>query len=372
MSKGLYVHFPFCEKKCNYCDFYSVAGLSQKGDYVHALCRELSSYGRESIDTVYFGGGTPSLMTPDELEKIMACIKVSFDLDKNAEITLEANPSSIDDKLSAFHEIGINRLSLGVQSFNDNELSMLGRAHSSNDAISTIEKAKKAGFDNLSLDLMFAIPKQTVNSFEKTLDVATSLSVEHISVYALGIEEKTVFGIKQKRGENLFLPNEDEEAEMYLLACDKLGKAGYEHYEISNFTKTRPSRHNLKYWQSEEYIGIGASAHSYYKGERYSTPSSVKLFLEGSQKEDCYKNTALDRAEEFIFLSLRLKDGLNLRRLENEHSVKLTTAFHELIPQLVNQGLCNYSSEKISLTEKGFFVSNTIIVKILDSLQIFS
>ncbi len=372
MNKGLYIHFPFCEKKCSYCDFYSVVNGSLKELYIKALSFEIEKLNCLAIDTVYFGGGTPSLMNGIELKGVLDSIYKTLAVNPNAEITLEANPMSLSEngRLNEFRTAGINRLSLGVQSFSDTELKALGRGHCAKDALNTVNTAQKAGFDNISVDLMFAIPHQTVESFGKSLDTAIELGVQHISVYALSVEEKTVFGVKQKRGENLFLPSEEQETEMYFLACEKLGKAGYEHYEISNFALDRKrSRHNMKYWRGEEYIGIGAGAHSYLDGVRYSTPADIKAFCNGAKKENCYTNTPEDRAEEFVFLSLRLKDGLDTQVLKNIYGVNTSHSFEKEAAELMREGFCLFDGRILSLTEKGFFVSNTIIVKILESLQ---
>ena len=371
MNKGLYIHFPFCEKKCSYCDFYSLASTSKTADYLQALKREIELLDSYSIDTVYFGGGTPSLMDGVSLNDLLCSIKSTLTVAENAEMTLEANPMSLKDshKLCDFRRAGINRLSIGVQSFSDKELAALGRGHTAEEAVSTVKKAREAGFDNISVDLMFAIPHQTLESFEKSLDPGIERVVEHTSAYALSIEEKTVFGVKQRRGEDLRLPSEEDEWKMYFLACEKLGKAGYEHYEISNFAKEgKRSRHNMKYWQAEEYIGIGASAHSYLDGIRYSTPADINAFCKKATRENCYTNTVEDRAEEFVFLSLRLKDGLSLERL-SDYGITPADTFDETVSQLENEGLCRKIGSNISLTERGFFVSNAIIIKILDSLQ---
>lgn len=362
MNRGLYIHFPFCEKKCFYCDFYSLADMSLKEDYINALIREIKKYEKENIDTVFFGGGTPSLFSPLQLERVMNAIFDTFNVDKNVEITLEGNPMSIGelDKLSAFKSLGVNRLSLGVQSFSDNELKALGRGHTKEDALSTINKAESVGFDNVSIDLMLGIPYQDDKSLKESLSLALPLS--HISLYALSVEENTVFGRKEKKGEDLHLPENDRE--MYLSSCEFLEKNGFEHYEISNFAKKgKRSRHNMKYWKAEEYIGIGASAHSYYKGERYSCPSSIKAFIEKAEKEDSYKNTEKDRLEELVMLSLRLSDGLNLNKLEGKPD-------ESLLKELEKHKLIKFKDNIISLTNEGFYVSNSVIVKIMEGLKI--
>ena len=362
MNRGLYIHFPFCEKKCFYCDFYSLADMSLKEDYINALVREIKKYEKENIDTVFFGGGTPSLFSPLQLEKVMTAIFDTFNIDENAEITLEGNPMSASEahKLSYFKSLGVNRLSLGVQSFSDTELKALGRGHTREDALFSIKKAMEAGFDNISIDLMLGIPYQDEKSLKESLSLALPLS--HISLYALSIEENTVFGRKEKKGEDLHLPENDRE--LYLSSCQILEENGFEHYEISNFAKEgKRSRHNMKYWKAEEYIGIGASAHSYYKGERFSCPSSIKAFIEKAQKEDSYANTKKDRLEEFVMLSLRLSDGLDLNKLETKPDISL-------IKELEKNNLLKLKDNKISLTNEGFYVSNSIIVKIMESLKI--
>ncbi|MBE6700297.1 MAG: radical SAM family heme chaperone HemW [Ruminococcaceae bacterium] len=375
MNRGLYIHFPFCEKKCAYCNFYSVCDTSKEEEYIKAIIREISAFkGRNiTIDTLYFGGGTPSLMKGESVRGIIDAVKESFVLLKDSEITLELNPVSLKDenKLSDFKNAGINRLSIGVQSFNDRELLALSRGHSAKEAESTIERARLAGFDNISVDLMFGIPYQTVESFEETLLKALSLNVNHVSLYALSIEEKTVFGVKEKRGVDLGLPDEDTLCEMYFTACEILKKNGFEHYEISNFAKENfRSRHNEKYWKSLEYIGIGASAHSYFENTRYSFSDSVDRFLEGATKEDVYENTKKDRAEEFVFLSLRLSDGLDLNELEEKYGVHVTEDFQEKIKPLLELKLLNFSNNRVSLSEKGFFLSNSVIVQILEILNL--
>lgn len=370
MNRGLYIHFPFCEKKCNYCDFYSLADMRLKGDYITALIREMEKFRNEKIDTVFFGGGTPSLFSPSSLERVLRAIHDTFKVTNDAEITLEGNPMSIGslDKLSAFKSLGINRLSLGVQSFSDVELSALGRGHSSDEAVRTVEEGAKH-FDNISLDLMFGIPHQSEESFKKSLDTALTLPISHISLYALSVEENTVFGRKVKKGESLHLPDTDRE--MYLSACHTLKGAGFEHYEISNFAKEGcRSRHNMKYWNAEEYIGIGASAHSYFKGERYAYPRSVKGFIEGAEREEVYENTPEDRVEEFVMLSLRLSDGLDLERLEGEFGITPDDSFFALIKELEKHGLLKQKNNRVALTDEGFFVSNSVIVKVMEKLKI--
>lgn len=373
MNRGLYIHFPFCEKKCNYCDFYSTQNHRDKSAYIDALIREAFNFKKKKIkiDTVFFGGGTPSLFSTSELERVMTALNDAFLIEKNAEITLEANPMTVKDgeKLSAFHALGINRLSVGVQSFSDTELQALGRGHTCDDAVNTILTAKRVGFDNISLDLMLGIPYQTERSLKESLDTALSLSLSHISLYALSIEENTVFGKKQKKGEDLSLPENDRE--MYLTACKMLEENGFEHYEISNFAKEGfRSRHNEKYWKAEEYIGLGASAHSYFEGERYAYGDSIKSFIEKAEKVDAYKNTEKDRKEEFVMLSLRLSDGLDLEKLKREYKITLTNEFFDLVNTLEKNGLLRTRGNCIALTGEGFFVSNEIIVRIMEKLKI--
>ena len=375
MNKGIYIHYPFCNSKCLYCDFFSVPDMRKKELYEEALVTALLSYKGQNItaDTIFFGGGTPSLMSEKGAEKIFSALHESFNITSDAEITLEANPSSVADfpeKLSLFKKLGVNRLSLGAQSMSDVELSALGRRHTPLDIENTVKNARRVGLDNISLDLMVRIPHQTLKTLIETLEKACLLSPEHLSLYTLSIEEKTVFGARYKKGDSLSLASEECEEEMWESAGEFLADKGFEHYEVSNFARRgKRSRHNLKYWRAEEYIGIGASAHSYFEGVRYSHSARLDSFIESPLKREneevIDKNT---RALEYVMLSLRLSEGISFDVLENNHALVLSKEFFALAKRLADSGLASLSDKNLSLTEKGWRVSNSIIENILETL----
>ncbi|HBJ18294.1 MAG TPA: coproporphyrinogen III oxidase, partial [Clostridiales bacterium] len=286
---GLYVHIPFCKKKCNYCDFCSFAGLdaAARAGYLRALAEEISSYGGEEhppVDTVFLGGGTPSLLTPVEITDLFAALRKTFRILPDAEITAEANPGTLDrEKVDAFRRAGVNRLSIGLQSVHESELRTLGRIHSYGEFLDAYRLAKAGGIENIGVDLMYAFPGQTPASFHETLDAVTALAPSHISAYGLIVEDGTPFG---ERRETLILPDEDEELAMYDDACRTLAAAGYRHYEVSNYALPgRECRHNLRYWHEEEYIGFGVAAHSYYRGVRFANSRDLSAYSEGKCKQ---------------------------------------------------------------------------------------
>ena len=370
-SLGIYIHIPFCLSKCLYCDFCSFPRASDAvmAQYAEEVARRirnsknmLSDY---SIDTVYFGGGTPTVMSTVSLGVILDAIKSSGEVNSDAEITVECNPATADLKyLCELRALGFNRLSIGLQSIHANELSALGRAHSISDFERTFYDARGAGFDNISTDLMYVIPHQTLESFEKSIEYLACLSPEHISSYGLKIEKGTPFYHKK---DTLVLPDEDEEYEEYLALSRILSRYGYEKYEISNFSKSgKQSRHNLRYWQGKEYLGFGVAAHSYFSGERFGASRNIDAFLAG---EDITENRdAIDSEEafkEYIMLSMRLTRGIDL----GEFEAKAGISFYDFYPQakiLESQGYFKANNGHISFTDKGFFVSNTILSDMLD------
>ncbi len=363
---GLYVHIPFCVRKCNYCDF---ASFAPKGDfrekYIDALVSEIEGYKGRGIvlDTVFFGGGTPSLLEPYELEKIMRAVGSAFKISDGAEITAEINPATLtDEKLDTFLASGFNRFSIGLQSIHENELKKLGRIHNFQDFLDTYQMLLKRGIKNINIDLMFGIPEQTEKSFTETLDKAAELSPAHISVYGLIIEEGTPF---YKARDVLNLPSEDEERKMYFSACETLRKAGYFHYEISNFAKKDcECRHNLKYWNLDDYIGVGLAAHSYFSGRHFSNPEKPEDYLSGKVQAD-EALTSEDEEFEYKMLKLRLADGLLLSEYKRRFDKDFLRDKHEKLKFYEGLGLLSFSNERIALTEKGFYVSNTILSDIL-------
>ena len=372
-SLGLYIHIPFCVKKCHYCDFYSVCHTNEgESEYVNALCdhirNEAHQYKDYEIDTVFLGGGTPSVLSAESILQISQTLKVSFKLSSTLEFTIEANPGTLDaQKLSAYKSAGINRLSIGLQSTSDKELCALGRIHTLETFAHSYSLAREYGFDNISVDVMYGLPNQTVEDFSKTLDHVCDFNPEHISAYCLKIEENTHFG---KIRSTLTLPDDDEEYEMYMLLCEKLKARGYEQYEISNFSKSGfYSRHNMKYWQSQEYISFGPAAHSYFEGKRYSYSRDIDKYIKCPQKvydteNDGESVAKIDKMDEYVMLKLRLAGGVD----EGEFFEKFGTSFAEEYPEtekFIKSGHMVRENGAYRFTSKGFFVSNYILTEIL-------
>lgn len=368
---GLYIHIPFCVSKCKYCDFASFGGLSEsvRGKYISALISELEGYKREPkilIDTVFFGGGTPSLLSEGNMEKILSKARECFDISENAEITVEVNPKTAEyDKLSAFRTLGVNRLSIGLQSIHENELKKLGRIHTFDDFLSTFKTAREVGFNNISVDIMYGIPEQTVDSFKETLDTLIALNPEHISSYGLIIEEGTPFFESR---DTLPLPDEDTEELMYRMAVERLASAGYSHYEISNYAKDGfTCRHNLKYWRDEEYIGVGLAAYSYFEGVRFGNTRNFSEYISAptNARADTEHLTAEDEAYEYAMMRLRLSEGISLSDYRERFSVDFLTSRREGIEKYVGAGLLSLNGDRVSLTDAGFYLSNTIMSELL-------
>jgi oxygen-independent coproporphyrinogen-3 oxidase len=368
---GLYVHIPFCLKKCNYCDFCSFDNLSidLRKSYIDSLIKEIKSYKRDGkirLQTVFFGGGTPSLLCAEEFTSVYKAIEESFDLSGLKEFTIEANPKTLtEEKLLAYRMCGANRISIGLQSIHENEMIKLGRIHNLADFESSLALARQTGFDNINVDLMYGIPEQTKESFQKTLDYVLSLGVSHISLYGLIVEENTPFG---KMGNELVLPSEDNEADMYYLAAKKLSGAGFSHYEISNYAKAGfESRHNLIYWKREEYIGVGLAAHSLFEGERFATTENLSEYLSKNarQYKTAEKISENDAAYEYAMLALRLKDGFSLCEYREKFGEDFLKERKEKLEKYENLGLLEIKNGRIYLTERGFYVSNAILSDIL-------
>lgn len=357
---GLYIHVPFCIRKCSYCDFYSVKWNETSAQkYADSVICEADGYSGRGIcaDTVYFGGGTPSLLPPDTVRRILDSLKQAFVISDNAEITLEANPSSLDSaKLEGYRKAGVNRLSIGVQSSLDNELKALGRLHDFKKAKVCVESARRAGFKNISVDMMIAIEGQTVELLDKSSDGILSLAPDHISCYILKLEEGTPLYLKKPS-----LPDDEQTAKLYLRLSKKLESEGFAHYEISNFAKLGfESRHNLKYWRGEEYIGLGPAAHSYFGGKRYYNKRDISAYLNGDDIRITEEQT-VDRAEEYLALSLRLSEGVSIKKYI---SLGGDTAINEKLKFIPEQYI-KADGKRISLTDEGFLVSNEIIATLL-------
>ncbi len=360
---GVYIHVPFCSSKCPYCDFYSVKSNSGEIEkYISNVIKKIEYWGKKlcrKADTLYFGGGTPSYIGAERLSLIADCVRDFFELE-NAEITAEINPSKADFDFEFLRKNGFNRISIGLQSANDNELKLLGRLHNVSDVTRTIAQAKNSGFDNISLDLMIATLGQTKESLERSIEFCAKHDVQHISAYILKIEENTPFSHHR---DILNFPDDDAQAELYLFACEKIKEYGYNQYEISNFSKKGfESRHNLKYWNDEEYIGIGPAAHSFIDGKRFYYPRSLKDFY--SEKYISDGNGGSE--EEYVMLRLRLSCGINNKEYIERFGHKIPNEYFSRAKKLINTGYVKIDNGSISLTTDGFIVSNLIISEILN------
>lgn len=338
-------------------------------DYTAELCRRIVSYknicSEYSVDTVYFGGGTPTLLSISCFDKLFSVLLNTFDITSDCEISVECNPATADRPyLSALRSMGANRLSIGLQSIHENELSLLGRIHTYGDFLKVFSDARSAGFDNISADLMYGIPEQTQKSFRESLTTLAEIRPEHISAYGLKIEEGTVFFNKK---DSLVLPNEDEEYEMYLACSEILRTHGYEKYEISNFSLSgRESKHNLRYWRGLDYLGFGVAAHSFFDGERFGNSRNITEFIKGNDiTEARYSLTSKEKFNESIMLALRLKEGLSLSKFK-EATGSSFEEFYPPLKSLTNGGFMEINADKLSFTDKGFFVSNSILADMLD------
>ncbi len=373
---GLYLHIPFCLQKCNYCDFCSSpASESVRAAYVRALCTHLRALAPTAraytVDTVYFGGGTPTLLSPADFSRILDTVRADFTLLPDAEITAECNPvTGAEPLFCGMRHAGINRLSIGLQSIHGKELKLLGRLHSFADFESSLAAARRAGFDNISTDLMFGIPAQTVASLRETLEAVCDLAPAHISAYGLRIEDGTPFG---KMRDTLPLPSEDEEAEMAELVATLLPAQGYERYEISNYAKPGyPSRHNLRYWLGEEYLGVGPAAHSFLGGVRFETPADTKSYMEAVEKGDFgalftahHALTEAEARDEHVMLRMRLAAGVDRADFARRFGSSFESCYGDLSP-LIRGGFLKNSDTCVAFTARGMQVSNAILSEWLD------
>ena len=370
---GLYIHIPFCKAECDYCDFYSLAHSEEKMDvYMAALLRHLEEVAPRAagmqVDTVYFGGGTPSYLGAARLCRILQTVLRRYDVARDAEITLEANPDSAGDwkELRKLRRAGFNRLSLGVQSTDDALLRRIGRVHTYEQVQQAVMAARKAKFTNLSLDLIYGLPGQTMEDWQRTLADAVALGPEHLSCYGLKLEEGTP--LWQQR-QTLTLPDDDAQADMYLYTVAALGEMGYEQYEISNFAKSgKESRHNLKYWRMEEYAGFGPGAHSDFGGVRYGYVRDIDSYIAGrlvlSESET---DSTLARDYEYVMLSLRTAAGIDRQTFEKRYRQRFQP-METLFEQYEKAGLASRTEGGWRLTPKGFLVSNSIIAALQEAL----
>ncbi len=375
-TMGLYVHIPFCKKKCFYCDFPSFGNMGEKYEaYAIALEHEIEerakTCGEYQVNTIFFGGGTPTVLSEEVLGRLLAKIKESFTVAQDAEITIEANPGTLNLKMAdALAQRGFNRLSMGVQAWQNRLLSKLGRIHTIEEFQENFQNARKAGFENINVDLMFALPTQSFSDWAETLEKITALELEHISAYSLIIEEGTPFYEKFQKGELVEI-EEELDRKMYHYAVEFLAKQGYHQYEISNFARAgRESRHNKVYWQTEPYLGLGLGAHSFFDGSRFHNPYDLDQYMlaQGditTLEEEKETVTQQEAMGEFMFLGLRMTKGVSFEKFRKRFGVEMMGIYFEAIDEFVHKGLLYQTEEKIALTEKGMDLSNQVFAGFL-------
>lgn len=368
MTSGVYLHIPFCRSRCSYCDFATDIYRNAKGveRYVDALCTEISGFiceASNSVDTIYFGGGTPSLLSAEQVEIILTAVRDRFDVASNTEITMEMNPATVTPgQLSAYRSLGVGRASFGVQTFNDRDLKLLARGHDVIDARNTFTMLREAGFDNVSFDLIAGLPGQTMRDWQGNLAEAIKLSPEHISLYLLEIHEGTPLAEQVRSGRRK--PIDDELAgEMYETMLDTLAAAGYKQYEISNFARPGfDSRHNTKYWRLDPVYGFGVSAHSFDGRTRYANERDTAKYVETIENTGSARVTSedIDHLSEFIFLGLRLEDGIDLAAFSSRFGIDLESKFDGEIADLSKAGLVEVVNGTFRLTRHGKLFSNEV------------
>ena len=360
---GLYIHIPFCAKKCKYCDFASYAGRTDAADeYINAVLKEAERYRYAAADTVFIGGGTPTALNSEQLVRLIRGIKDIFNVDSGAEFTVEANPGTITgEKCSALKGEGVNRISIGVQSFSDSELKLLGRIHTAAEAVSAVKLAKKY-FDSVNADIMTGLPGQTEASVMSTLNVLKELNPEHISCYSLIYEEGTELFKMLGRGEINPISGEQDRS-IYHAAKSFLEKCGYEQYEISNFAKSgHRCRHNIKYWTAREYIGLGVSAHSFVGNKRYFNTSSLDEYLLGKGLFNLSEELSVrDAASEYAFMSLRMTDGIDTEEFKNRFGLDFDEIYGAVSERFVSAGLMKKTGRGYALTDRGADVANAVM-----------
>ena len=366
-----YVHIPFCTQICYYCDFSKVFIKNQPVDsYLEHLIEEYHSYDIKKLRTLYIGGGTPTALSAPQLAFLLEKLTDKLDLSYLEELTIEANPGDLDqEKIAVLKDSPVNRVSLGVQTFNDRMLKQIGRSHLEKDIYENIANLKKAGFDNISIDLIYALPKQTMEDVKINVAKAIALDIPHMSLYSLILENHTVFMNRMRRGK-LPLPKEDLEAEMFEYIIAELEKAGFEHYEISNFSKPGfESRHNLMYWDNAEYYGIGAGASGYVDGVRYKNHGPIRHYLQaveaGNARVQEEVLTLKEQMEEEMFLGLRKKSGVSKKRFEEKFGLSFEDQYGAVVSELTEQGLLVPDKDIVRMTKQGLFLGDTVAEKFI-------
>ena len=361
-----YVHIPFCTQICYYCDFSKVFIKNQPVDsYLEHLLEEFQSYDIQKLRTLYIGGGTPTALSASQLEVLLKGLTKNLDLSALEELTIEANPGDLDaDKIAVLENSAVNRVSLGVQTFDDKMLKKIGRSHLEKDIYENIDRLKLAGFDNISIDLIYALPGQTMEQVKENVAKAIGLDIPHMSLYSLILENHTVFMNRMRRGK-LPLPKEELEAEMFEYIIAELERVGFEHYEISNFSKPGfESRHNLMYWDNAEYYGIGAGASGYVDGVRYKNHGPIRHYLsaveEGNARITEEHLSQKEQMEEEMFLGLRKKSGVSMARFEEKFGRSFDGLYGEIVKDLVQQGLMQIEGDRVRMTKRGLFLGDTV------------
>ncbi|MBQ4560659.1 MAG: oxygen-independent coproporphyrinogen III oxidase [Tyzzerella sp.] len=379
----LYIHIPFCVKKCAYCDFLSGPQDEETIErYVASLLDEIRAHGSKpelvtscEITSIFLGGGTPSILNVTQIQRIFEALRYNFMISQDTEITIEANPGTVTrEKLLAYRACGINRISFGLQSTNSEELKLLGRIHTYGEFLESFHLARECGFDNINVDLISAIPKQTVESWEETLQNVIKLNPEHISAYSLIVEEGTMFAKVYGEGcpGEKDLPNEEEERAIYYRTEELLKEAGYHRYEISNYAKeAKECRHNLGYWERKEYLGIGLGSASLIKHTRYSNTSDLGKYIKYAKepdkiKEDIQLLSSQEQMEEFMFLGLRKMEGVLEREFEEYFGVNIDEVYSEQLNKLIEEHLLDRKDGRIMLTERGIDVSNSVFAEFIE------
>lgn len=367
-TKAAYVHIPFCSHICYYCDFAKVLMTGQPVEaYIDELLKEYDSYDISSLKTLYIGGGTPSVLPADQLEKLLTHLTKKLDLEELEEFTVEANPSDLTDEvLAVLANSPVNRISLGVQSFDDKLLKKIGRTHTEAQVYSSIERLRAAGFENITIDLIYGLPNQTMEMVERDVQKFLELDLPHVALYSLILEDHTVFMNRQRRG-RLRLPSDDRNADMYEYIIEMLTSKGYSHYEVSNFGKIGyESKHNMTYWDNAEYYGIGAGASGYLDGIRYKNHGPVHHYLrEENKRVNEEVLTRKQRIEEEMFLGLRKKNGVSIERFHKKFGQTLEEVYGTIIEELAFQKMLFEADGRIQMTEKGFELGNEVFERFL-------
>lgn len=366
---GLYIHIPFCLSKCSYCDFYSSTSVSAVPDFLNAFFKEMEMHRNrfDVFDTLYIGGGTPSLLSPRQIEDILTNVRKNFDLTSDSEITVETNPADLDvSLLESMREMGINRINTGIQSFDEKVLGFLGRRHCAKQAISAIEASRKAGFENIGLDLIYGVPAQDIDSWLDTLKRAVAFSPEHLSCYQLTLGAKTPLGIRFQAGEFL-MPGEELQYEFFVKTSEFLEDAGYIHYEVSNFARDMQyaSRHNQKYWDHSPYLGLGPSAHSFQPNRRWWNHRSLDQYLVAISAgnlpvEETEILTMEQMRLEALYLALRTKKGVNFENFKNRYQYDLFAEKKEILIRLLEEGFISIRDGRLYPTQAGLAVADSL------------